>query len=99
VTDALAYYRVVYSEGVREAVRRFAGVAKAAGTFQELVAAVRELDRRLHIYPQFGDPIIDLAQEPGQVWLGTVPPLVARYAIYEQRRLVIVTVLRLLPQS
>jgi hypothetical protein len=95
----VASYEVVYSEGVREAVRGFAAAAKAVGTIQELVAAVRELDRRLHIYPQFGDPIIDLAQEPGQVCLGTVPPVVARYAIFEQRRLVIVTVLRLLSQS
>jgi hypothetical protein len=96
VTDAPAPYRVVYSEAVREVLREFAAAARNAGTIQEAVAAVRELDRRLHIYPHFGDPLTDLAQEPGQVYLGTVPPLVARYAVYEERRLVIVTILRLL---
>ena len=96
MTDAPVPYRVVYSGAVREVLRAWAAAAKEAGTIQETVAAVKELDRRLHIYPQFGDPIINLAQENGQVYIGTVPPLVARYAVYDHRRLVIVTVLRLL---
>src|SRR3954463_15919691 len=74
-------------------------MARDAGTNQEAVATVKDLDRRLHVYPQFGEPIIDLTQEPGQVHVGTVPPLMVRYAIYEERRLVIVTVLRILPES
>jgi hypothetical protein len=44
------------------------------------------------VYPQFGEPLADLTQEPGQVWIGTVAPLVVRYAIYDELRLVIVAV-------
>jgi hypothetical protein len=83
---------------VREVIRQFTAAAGKAGTLQKAVAAVTELDRRLHIYPQFGDPIMDLTVEAGQVYLGTVPPLVVRYGIYEERRLVLVTVVRLLSE-
>jgi hypothetical protein len=76
-------------------LRQFTAAARKAGNLQEAVAAVTELDRRLHIYPQFGDPIMDPTLEAGQVYLGTVPPLVVRYGIYEERRLVLVTVMRL----
>ena len=33
---------------------------------------------------------VDLALEPGRIYVGTVPPLAVRYAIYEERRLVII---------
>jgi hypothetical protein len=42
---------------------------------------------------------MDLAQESGQVCIATVPPLMVRYAIYEDRRLVVVTVVRILPEA
>jgi hypothetical protein len=90
--DASVPYRVVYSELVRTAIRELASRAWAGGNGPEVVAAVKELDRRLHLYPQFGDPIIDLKYEFGQVRIGTVPPLVVRYAVYEERRLVVVAV-------
>jgi hypothetical protein len=38
----------------------------------------------------------DLTLEAGQVWRGTVSPLVMRYAVYEERRLVIVAAAPLL---
>jgi hypothetical protein len=83
----------------RAALREFAATAREAGNSPKAVAAVKELDRRLHVPPQFGEPIIDLTHEPGQVCIGTVPPLMVRYAIDEDRRLVIVTILRILPES
>ena len=73
-------------------MRELAANAWADGIGPEVVAAIKELDRRLHVYPQFGDPIIDLTHERSDVRIGTVPPLVARYAIYEERRLVVVAV-------
>jgi hypothetical protein len=75
---------------VQAALLELAARARAAGQGQAFVAAVKELDRLLHLYPQFGEPLTDLALEAGQVWNGTVPPLVVRYAIYEERRLVVV---------
>ncbi len=90
--EAPVPYRVVYSDLVRNAVRELAASAWVDGIGPEVVAAIKDLDRRLHIFPQFGDPIIDLKHERGDVRIGTVPPLVARYAIYEKRRLVVVAI-------
>jgi hypothetical protein len=82
---------VVYSEAARAALQQLAAqAAQQRGQGAAFVAALKEIDRRLHIYPPFGDPLIDLKVEPGQVWVGTVPPLVVRYAIFEDRRLVVV---------
>lgn len=96
VTDTPAPYQVVYSGVVRAALREFAAAARAGGLIQEAAKATKELDRLLHLYPQFGEPLIDLTQQPGQIYLGAVPPLMVRYAVLEERRLVLVTFLRVL---
>ena len=53
------------------------------------ISALREFDRLLHIYPQFGEQLVDLKKEPGQVWIGTVRPLTMRYGVFDERRTVI----------
>jgi hypothetical protein len=82
-------YRVSYSQAAREAILAFGSRARASGQGTSFVGAVKELDRLLHLYPQFGEPLNDLALEAGQVYRASVPPLVVRYAVYEERRLVI----------
>jgi hypothetical protein len=42
------------------------------------------------LYPQFGEPLTDLTQEPGQIWIGIVHPLAMRYGVFDKRRAVIV---------
>jgi hypothetical protein len=91
-----APYRVVYSERVRERLLALADVARERGDGEAFVAALKEFHRRLCLYPQFGEPLADLTQEPGQVWLGTVRPLSMRYGVYDERRLVIVAALPVL---
>ena len=66
--------------------------AKAVGLGKEYLQAAKEMARRLEMYPQFGEPILDLTHESGQIWIGVVGPLVVRYAVYEDRRLVLVVV-------
>ncbi len=83
-------YRVIYSEYVRDRLGELADAAKARGDGPEFAAAYREFHRRLCLYPQFGDPLIDLRAEVGHVRLGTVPPLAMRYAVLEDRRAVFV---------
>ncbi|HYW83269.1 MAG TPA: hypothetical protein VFB30_08435, partial [Spirochaetia bacterium] len=62
--------------------------------------ALREFHRRLCLYPQFGEPLIDLTQELGQVWLGIVRPLAMRYGVFDERRVVMVADIPvLLPKS
>lgn len=93
-------YRVVYSELVRRELIGLLRRAMASGLGRQTVQAVQDADARLRIYPQFGEPLYDLAMEEATIWLGTVPPLVIQYMIDEQRRLVfVVQPMRLLPHS
>ena len=85
-------YRVVYSELVRARLKTLLAHANLRGMGQPVLLAVKEIDRRLQLYPQFGEPFRDLQLESAQLWIGIVPPLVARYCIYEKERLVMVVV-------
>ena len=93
-------YRVEYSERVRQRLLALADMARRRGDGEEFIAALKEFDRRLHIYPQFGEPLVDLKKEPGQVWIGIVRPLAMRYGVFDERRLVITAAIPvLLPKS
>ena len=93
-------YRVVYSEHVRNELRRLLIRAKTAGQGRPALDAAKEIDRRLHIYPQFGEPRRDLEALGVTIWSGTVPPLVVEYVIDEGQRLVFVAIpFKALPHS
>lgn len=79
-------YRAAYSGRVQDELRALLRCATDAGVGDEVLAAVRELDDRLRIYPQFGQPLRDLAVAPAQLWIGVVPPLIAQYVLDESRR-------------
>ena len=61
--DELVLYRVVYSERVRIALSKLLMLARNHGLGIQVLEAVKEMDRRLHIYPQFGQPLRDLVLE------------------------------------
>lgn len=88
--DAPQLYQVSVSSWVRERLLELADAARGRGDGVAFAAALREFDRRLQLYPQFGDPLMDLSHEDGQVRLGVVPPLAMRYAVLESHRLVFV---------
>ncbi len=93
-------YQVSLSGRVYDRLRELAVVARERGDGEAFLAALREFHRRLRVYPQFGDPLIDLRQEAGQIRIGIVPPLAMRYGVLEERRQVFVTALPvLLPMS
>lgn len=52
----------------------------------EVLVTLREVDRRLTIYPQFGEPVRDLLAVPGTEWIGFAGPLVVRYVLVEESR-------------
>jgi hypothetical protein len=83
-------YNLVFSGRVIDELAALIARAKAQGRDQPLVAAAKIIDYRLRVYPQFGEPFRDLSVESGQEWIAVVPPLIARYVIYEERRLVLV---------
>lgn len=71
-------YRVAYSERVRQRLLALADNARQRGDGEAFLAALKESHRRLSLYPQIGEPVIDLTQETGQVWVGIVRPLALR---------------------
>ena len=83
-------YEVSYSGNVRHKLKAFANKAQEQGLGLEYLAGLKEIDRLLRIYPQFGEPLLDLKLKPSQFWIGTVWPLVMRYTLDDQRRLVII---------
>jgi hypothetical protein len=95
-TDGPAPYHVSYSGAVRQRLKDLAAAARARGDGEDFLAALREFDRRLRVYPQFGDPLVDLHDHPGQVRLGVVPPLAMRYGVLEEQRQVFVAALPVL---
>lgn len=91
-------YEVSYAPRVLDAIRRM--LLRNPAHLSELVAALRELERRLQIYPQFGQPLWDLSVPSAQLWVGVVAPLVLHYVLDEDRRRVTVTrELRVLPRT
>lgn len=93
-------YQVVYSDRVREELRGLADRAIAAGLGRPFLVALREFDRLLHRDPQFGEPLRDLELEPARLWIGGVSPLVLRYSVDDDRRVVmVVSSPMLLPRS
>ncbi len=93
-------YRVAYAERVRQRLLALADVARQRGDGEAFVAAVKEIHRRLCLYPQFGEPLFDLTHETGQVWLGVVRPVSMRYGVLDDRRVVLVSEFPvLLPKS
>jgi len=91
VTPAPVPYRVVYSEQVRQRLLGLADVARNRGDVEAFIEAVKEFHRRLCLYPQFGEPLSDLKHEVGRIWIGIVRPLVMRYGVLDERRVVTVT--------
>jgi len=91
VSEAPKPYQVSYTGLVRAEARRLIATAGTSERAQAIITAFRELDRLLRIYPQFGEPELDLKKEDGKVYNCAVPPLVVRYAVFEERRLVVVS--------
>ena len=83
-------YTVTYTQRVSDGLVRFGRQTRERGDGEQFVAALKEFHRRLCLYPQFGDPLIDLQADIGHLRIGVVPPLTMRYAVLEERRSVMV---------
>jgi hypothetical protein len=87
---------VAYSERVRQRLLALGDVARERGDGEAFLAALKEFHRRLCLYPQFGEPLVDLTPDLGQDWIGIIRPLAMRYGIFDERRLVVVAALPVL---
>src|SRR5438045_2374523 len=79
-------YKVTFSGRVLDGIRELISRADARGRGSEIRSALVELNRRLELYPQVGEPRMDLTFPATQLWHCTVPPLVAVYVIDDIRR-------------
>ncbi len=79
-------YRLVYSSRVRELFIQLLVEADARGIGAEVRAAAIDMEHRLRVYPQFGEPYRDDAASPAVMWVGFVGPLMVRYALLEDLR-------------
>lgn len=83
-------YTVHITPWVYERLRELGAMTRARGDGDEYITAVREFYHRLVVYPQFGDPLMDLQGGEGQLLIGIVPPLAMRYGLLESSRQVFV---------
>ena len=88
--ETAALYRVLFSEAVTRRLSELSDEAVARGDGSAFAAALKTFRERLAVYPQFGDPQIDLKTEPGVIRVGIIRPLSMRYGVYEGLRLVLV---------
>ena len=96
-TDSPALYQVVYSGFVERRLEELAEEALARGDGVGFAASLAKFRRLLALYPQFGDPLIDLTAEPGIIHNGIIRPLSMRYGVLEERKLVLVVARPVLP--
>jgi hypothetical protein len=87
-SESAAPYRLVYSEAVKRCLRELSDAAFSRGDGPVFTAALKEFDRLLRLYPQFGDPLSDLQAGGGQVRLGIIRPISMRYGVNENLRIV-----------
>ena len=83
--DPIIPYQVIYSAVVEHRLRELSDEAIARGDGVAFIAALTEFRRLLPLYPQFGDPQIDLKGEPGIIYNGIIRPLSMRYGVFEER--------------
>ena len=100
-SDAVPPYRVVYSDRRRAHVKQLLERASQQGRFAELAQAIRDIDTRLHWVPlDFGEPLQDYLELRIVELVGVVSPLVVKYGIDEDRRIVYISLpFGLLPKS
>lgn len=85
------HFKVAYSGLVQKALADLLERARQKGILTEVLAAVKEIDNRLHRDPTaFGEPHKNLKHGTGQVRAAFVRPLAVVYAVYEKERTVIV---------
>ena len=83
-------YRVIPSTRVIDDLQALIRRAYVAGYGAQALAALKEIERRLSIYPQFGERLMDLHHTGETLWVATIPPLVVRYVIDDGIRAVFI---------
>ena len=75
-------YRVVLSARVSDELKAIAARAAALGQRRTVLDALKKIDEMLRFYPQYGEPLQDLATG-GTKYIAAIPPLVIEYSVDE----------------
>jgi hypothetical protein len=65
-------------------------LAPTVALSREIAVSIKEFDKRLGMYPQFGEPLHPLSTPELVLWIGIASPLTLRYVIDDVHRLVFV---------
>ena len=71
-------YRVIPSARVVLELDALMRRAHSAGHGLQALAALKDIEHRLGVYPQFGEKLTDLHQTGETLWVATIPPLVVQ---------------------
>jgi hypothetical protein len=74
-------YKVSYSRRVLDHLKEM--ILRNPSRATSISSAAIEIDRRLQVYPQFGQPLRDLSVKPAQLWIATLPPLTLQYVLVD----------------
>lgn len=98
MAETFVPYAVSYSQRVRESFTEMARRITNTYLLNWVYDSAKKIERRLQVYPQFGQPLRDLSVPNATLWYGIIEPLMVQYVIDQDRRQVMVTVpFRLLP--
>src|SRR5262245_44112445 len=93
-------YRVVWSERIREAVRRMSRKALQIGLGKQLLSALKHITQALALEPlAWGDPYFRMKASRLVLHHGTRWPVHVYYGVHEERPLVLVKDILPLPGS
>ena len=81
-------YDVVYSEAAKDSLARLVALARSRGLGAEAIQAVKEINDRLQLYPQFGEPVRDYEAIGITGYLGHIWQISFTYGVDEERRIV-----------
>jgi hypothetical protein len=65
-------YKVVYSQRARNSLVELYSKSQPSGLGLRIIEAAKQIDARLHTYPQFGQPLRDLEAKEETIWIGCV---------------------------
>jgi hypothetical protein len=93
-------YRFISSGRVNAELRRLIQRAQGAGFGPQVLTALKDLQRILSIYPQYGDPLRNLVMPGEAVYAAAFPPLYIEYIIDEPNRSVFIVIpIKALPKA
>jgi len=85
-------YRVSHPGLVRDELRKLIIRAGKAGNRTKVLEAVKQIDDRLRIYPQFGEPLRDFPISKQTLWVMAIQQLCVQYVVDETNRMVFVVI-------